>query len=128
MAGSNHSTLNVNGSSFVVSASMVPISVRKTNKLHFFSGNCSDPDVQRQIKEQFIQLLNDSVFNEVCRAETLRDRCKADNVKVTCYSDTRRRRSLPGELKGYYHGDFAALFGQGSAKISMTNYFRSQTK
>ncbi|XP_020610476.1 sushi, von Willebrand factor type A, EGF and pentraxin domain-containing protein 1-like isoform X1 [Orbicella faveolata] len=77
-------------------ASSVPISERKTNKLHFFSGNCSDPDVQRQIKEQFIQLLNDSVFNEVCQADTLRDKCKADNVKVTCYSDKRRRRSLSG--------------------------------
>ena len=91
---------------FVVSASSVPISERKTNKLHFFSGNCSDPDVQRQIKEQFIQLLNDSVFNEVCQADTLRDKCKADNVKVTCYSDKRRRRSLSGESKGYVYCDF----------------------
>ena len=80
--------------------------MRKTNKLHFFTGNCSDREVQRQIKEQFIQLLNDSVFKEVCQADTLRDRCKADNVKVTCYSDTRRRRSLSGESKGYIYCDF----------------------
>ena len=93
----------------VFSASSVPISERKTNKLHFFSGNCSDPDVQRQIKEQFIQLLNDSVFNEVCQADTLRDRCKADNVKVTCYSDTRRRRSLTGQSKGYIYYDLIAF-------------------
>lgn len=86
----------------VFSASAVPISERKTNKLHFFSGNCSDPEVQRQIKKQFIKLLNDSVFNEVCQADTLRNRCKADNVKVTCYSDSRRRRSLSGESKGSY--------------------------
>lgn len=88
-------------STFLVSATSVPISQRMTNKLHFFSGNCSDPDVQRQIKEQFIQLLNGSMFKEVCQADTLRDRCKADNVKVTCYSDTRRRRSLSGGLKRY---------------------------
>jgi len=88
-------------STFLVSATSVPISQRTTNKLHFFSGNCSDPDVQRQIKEQFIQLLNGSMFKEVCQADTLRDRCKADNVKVTCYSDTRRRRSLSGGFKGY---------------------------
>ena len=86
----------------VFSASAVSISERTTNKLHFFSGNCSDPEVQRQIKEQFIKLLNDSVFNEVCQADTSRDRCKADNVKVTCYSDSRRRRSLSGESKGLY--------------------------
>ena len=81
----------------LLSETTVPISERKTNRLHFYSGNCSDPAVQRQIKEQFIQLLNNSVFKEVCQAETLVDRCKADNVKVTCYSDTRRRRSLAGE-------------------------------
>ena len=46
------------------------------------------------------------MFNEVCQADTLRDRCKADNVKVTCYSDTRRRRSLSGESKGYVYCDF----------------------
>jgi len=73
--------------------------MRKTNKLHFYSGDCSDPRVQRQIKEQFIQMLNASLFNEVCQADTLRDRCKADNVKVTCYGVTRRRRSFPGEFK-----------------------------
>jgi len=88
------------GSTFVVSASTIPVSVRKTNKLHFYSGDCSDPQVQRQIKEQFIQLLNASFFKEACQADTLRDRCKADNVKVTCYIDTRRRRSLSGEFKG----------------------------
>ena len=93
----------------VFSASSVPISERTTNRLHFFSGDCSDPDVQRQIKEQFIQLLNDSVFNEVCQADTLRDRCKADNVKVTCYSETRRGRSLSGESKRYIYCDFIAF-------------------
>ena len=76
--------------------------MRKTNKLHFYSGDCSDPQVQKQIKEQFIQLLNASLFNEVCQADTLRDRCTADNVKVTCYVATRRRRSLAGEFKGIF--------------------------
>ena len=103
MVGSGQSALCVNRFCFVVSATSVPISMRKTNKLHFFSGDCSDPKVQRQIKEQFIQLLNVSVFNEVCQADTLRDRCQADNVKVTCYTDTRRRRSLSGEFKVYHY-------------------------
>jgi len=102
MTGSSTMLYALTVSIFVVSATSVPISERTTNKLHFFSGNCSDPDVQRQIKEQFIQLLNDSVFNEVCQADTLRDRCKSDNVKVTCYGDTRRRRSLSGEFKGCF--------------------------
>ena len=82
----------------MVSATSVPISMRKTNKLHFFSGDCSDPDVQRQIKEQFIQLLNASFFKEVCQADTLRDRCKANNAKVTCYMETKRIQSLSGEF------------------------------
>ena len=105
MAGLSQSALCVDRFHFVVSATSAPISMRKTNKLHFFSGDCSDPEVQRQIKEQFIQLLNASFFKEVCQADTLRDRCKADNVKVTCYVDTRRRRSLSGEFKGYHYCD-----------------------
>lgn len=105
MVGSSQSALCVNRFCFVVSVTSVPISMRKTNKLHFFSGDCSDPDVQKQIKEQFIQLLNASFFKEVCQADTLRDKCKADNVKVTCYIKTRRRRSLSGEFKGYHYCD-----------------------
>ena len=105
MVGSGQSALCVNRFCFVVSATSVPISMRKTNKLHFFSGDCSDPDVQKQIKEQFIHLLNASFFKEVCQADTLRDKCKADNVKVTCYIKTRRRRSLSGEFKGYHYCD-----------------------
>ena len=105
MVGSSQSALCVNRFHFVVSVTSVPISARQTNKLHFFSGDCSDPDVQRQIKEQFIQLLNASFTKEVCQADTLRDRCKADNVKVTCYIETRPRRSLSGEFKGYHYCD-----------------------
>lgn len=102
MVGSSQSALSVNRFYFVASATSTPISMRKTNKLHFFSGDCSDPEVQRQIKEQFIQLLNESMFNDVCQEDTLRDRCKADNVKVTCNIETRLRRSLSGEFKGYH--------------------------
>ena len=74
--------------------------MRKTNKLHFFTGNCSDREVQRQMKEQFIQLL---VKAYVCQGDTVRDRCKADNVNVTCYIETRRRRGLSGEFKEYHY-------------------------
>ena len=104
-AGLSQSALCVDQFHSVVSATSAPISVRKTNKLHFFSGDCSDPEVQRQIKEQFIQLLNASFFKEVCQADTLRDKCKADNVKVTCYVETRRRRSLSSEFKEYHYCD-----------------------
>ena len=124
MIGSSTVLYALTVSTFIVSATSVPISGRTTNKLHFFSGNCSDPEVQRQIKEQFIQLLNDSVFNVVCQADTLRDRCKADNVKVTCYSETRRRRSLSGEFIGYFLLRFncASFSGHRRTKVIVKNH------
>lgn len=96
------SALCVDRFHFVVSATSAPISMGKTSKLHF-SGDCSDSEVQRQIKEQYIQLLNVSMAEDVCQADTLRDRCKADNVNVTCYNETRWRRGLSGEFKGYHY-------------------------
>ena len=65
--------------------------------LHYYYGDCTTPGAQAQIKNNFIQLLNESFFKEVCQDPALKDKCKADNVKVTCDAVdsviSRRRRS-----------------------------------
>ena len=65
--------------------------------LHYYYGDCTTPGAQAQIKHNFIQLLNESFFKEVCQDPALKDKCKADNVKVTCDAVdsviSRRKRS-----------------------------------
>ncbi|XP_022084521.1 sushi, von Willebrand factor type A, EGF and pentraxin domain-containing protein 1-like [Acanthaster planci] len=51
--------------------------------LHYYSGDCSSPDTQAQIKEQFISILvNESYFHEICTAYSAE--CHVGNVEVTC--------------------------------------------
>ena len=67
--------------------------------LHYYYGDCATPEAQTQIKHNFIQLLNESFFKEACQDPALKDKCKADNVKVTCAAVdfvTSRRRRSPG--------------------------------
>ena len=64
--------------------------------LHYFYGECNTPEAQAQIKENFIKLLNGSVFQEACQDRSLRDRCTPDNVKVTCGNVTGRERRASG--------------------------------
>lgn len=54
--------------------------------LHYYYGDCTTPEAQAQIKQNFIQLLNESYFNQVCQDPELKDKCKAENVEVTCSS------------------------------------------
>ena len=61
--------------------------------LHYFSGNCSSPEAQAQIKQNFIEILNASLFKEICNDPAYKDDCKVENVKVTC-SEERKRRAL----------------------------------
>ena len=65
--------------------------------LYYYYGDCTTPEAQAQIKQNFIQLLNESHFKEVCQNPALKDKCKAENVKVTCAAIdsviSRRRRS-----------------------------------
>ncbi|XP_038055355.1 sushi, von Willebrand factor type A, EGF and pentraxin domain-containing protein 1-like [Patiria miniata] len=60
--------------------------------LHYFSGDCSSPDTQAQIKEQFIQILNGSNFATICTQYA--SECNVDNVEVTCGSSKRKRRDI----------------------------------
>ena len=74
-----------------------PNDVRMAMDLHYYYGDCTTPGAQAQIKHNFIQLLNESFFKEVCQDPALKDKCKADNVKVTCDAVdsviSRRKRS-----------------------------------
>jgi len=66
--------------------------------LQYYSGNCSLPETQAQIKQNFITILNQSAFNEICRDPVFKDKCKAENVKVTCstVSGSKRKRRASG--------------------------------
>lgn len=67
--------------------------------LHYFYGDCHTPEAQAQIKENFIQLLNTSILKEVCQDRSLRDKCKPENVNVTCGIVTRTKRRASGMIK-----------------------------
>ena len=75
-----------------------PNDVRMAMDLHYYYGDCTTPEAQAQIKQNFIQLLNESLFNQVCQDPALKDKCNAKNIKVTCSSVAsvarRRRRSV----------------------------------
>ena len=64
--------------------------------LHYFYGECNTPEAQAQIKENFIKLLNGSVFKEACQDRSLRDKCTPDNVEVTCGEVNSRKRRVSG--------------------------------
>ena len=75
-----------------------PNDVRMAMDLHYYYGDCTTPETQAQIKQNFILLLNESFFNQVCQDPALKDKCNAKNVDVTCSSvvsvTSRRRRSV----------------------------------
>lgn len=75
-----------------------PNDVRMAMDLHYYYGDCTTPEAQAQIKQNFIQLLNESFFNQVCQDPALKDKCSAKNVEVTCSWEvsvaSRRRRSV----------------------------------
>lgn len=60
--------------------------------LYYFDGDCSTPEAQAQIRQNFIRILNGSLFQVMCRDPVFRDSCTAENVVVTCDEVTRARR------------------------------------
>ena len=52
--------------------------------LHYYRGDCTTPEAQAQIKQNFILILNGSAFNDICNDPVFKDKCKPENVKVTC--------------------------------------------
>lgn len=66
--------------------------------LYYFNGDCSTPAAQAQIKQNFIQILNGSLYKEICTDPAMKDKCKVENVKVTCamVKDTKRKKRSLG--------------------------------
>ncbi|KAJ7360012.1 hypothetical protein OS493_019099, partial [Desmophyllum pertusum] len=73
-----------------------PNEVRMAMDLHYYYGDCTTPEARAQIQQNFIKLLNESQFQDACRDPSLKDKCIAENVKVTYEGDhhSRTRRSL----------------------------------
>lgn len=65
--------------------------------LHYYNGDCSTPEAQAQIRQNFILILSGSVFNEICNDPVYKDKCAPENVQVTCAMvddpASRKRRS-----------------------------------
>ena len=69
--------------------------------LHYYNGDCSSPETQAQIQKNFIEILNGSLFNDICRDGAFQDKCKAENVKVTCSNVDpvrKRKKRASGKL------------------------------
>ena len=67
--------------------------------LHYYNGDCTSPKAQAQIKDNFIEILVGSkIVSGVCLDDVYKDKCKAENVKVTCALvpsvKSRKKRSL----------------------------------
>ncbi len=57
---------------------------RMAMDLHYYYGDCTTPEAQARIKQNFIQTLNESLFKEACQDPLYKDKCKAENVKDKC--------------------------------------------
>ncbi|KAK3102731.1 hypothetical protein FSP39_013507, partial [Pinctada imbricata] len=65
-------------------------SLLKMSANYYFTGNCHDEDVQKEIQNKFIETLESSVYSDACT--TYADRCKASNVKIYCGEEDRKRK------------------------------------
>lgn len=64
-----------------------PNTFKMAGGMNYYNGDCRTPEARSQIQQQFIQVLNSSVFRMVCQLPTFRDKCKAGNVDVECIGD-----------------------------------------
>lgn len=85
--------------------------------LHYYYGDCTTPEAQAQIQQNFIKLLNESQFQDACRDPSLKDKCIAENVKVTCSLvdsvTSRKKRAIGRErvkVKGAISRGFCCFF------------------
>ncbi|CAH3141747.1 unnamed protein product [Porites lobata] len=90
---------------------------RMAMDLYYFDGDCSTPEAQAQIRENFIRILNGSLFRVMCQDPVFKDRCTAENVEVTCGEVTtarRKRRSSDGvgdRIRTKVHLDIVVILG-----------------
>lgn len=76
-----------------------PSQTRMAMDLYYYNGDCRTPEAQAQIKENFIEILNGSLYKEICTDPGIKDKCIAENVKVTCAlvsSDGQRKKRSSG--------------------------------
>ena len=69
--------------------------------LYYYKGDCTTPAAQAQIKQNFIRILNGSFHRDICRDPAVKDKCRAENVKVTCAqvaSIGKRKKRASGRL------------------------------
>ncbi|XP_038054961.1 sushi, von Willebrand factor type A, EGF and pentraxin domain-containing protein 1-like [Patiria miniata] len=60
-----------------------PGQLKVLTDLHYFSGDCSSPDAQAKIKQQFIAILSsESGFDAICTQNVAE--CDVSNVEVSC--------------------------------------------
>ncbi|XP_031559986.1 uncharacterized protein LOC116296157 isoform X2 [Actinia tenebrosa] len=77
------------------SETYVPRTARKAaSLLYYFEGDCNDPAVQEQVKKNFIQILKQSLFKQMCTDDQMKERCNFTNVEVVCGVTSRGRRSI----------------------------------
>ena len=55
--------------------------------LHYFTGDCNTPEAKAEIAQNFIQILNTSAFKDICQKPPYKDKCRTENVQVTCADD-----------------------------------------
>lgn len=60
---------------------ILPSQVKAEFRLFYYEGDCRRPSTQEEIKRNFIKILNESKFNDVCQGS---EKCRAENVNVTC--------------------------------------------
>lgn len=61
-----------------------PNQVRMAIDLHYYKGDCTTLQAQRQTKHNFIQMIKGSPLWQSCQDPELGNRCTTDNTKVTC--------------------------------------------
>ena len=88
-----------NSNTFSLLVPYQPTQVRRAGALHYYTGDCTTPEAKSQIQHQFIEILNTSAVNMICNDAVYRDKCKAENVRVTCSlveTDVSRKRRETG--------------------------------
>lgn len=103
--------------------------------LHYYKGDCTTLQAQRQTKHNFIQMIKGSRLWQTCQDPVFGNRCTADNTKVTCARVPavikRKKRSsgklLPGHVctwKVLFWGQRKnAIFGEGVKPLNCTFIF-----
>lgn len=90
---------------------------------YYYTGDCTNSDVQEEIKGKFIDNLSKSAYRDACFVYATD--CKAENVQVKCGLSTRKKRSDSNLLRIDF--DIAANFENGSFVDSFAKFRSHQT-